>query len=130
MEKSVRKWAILIVVAAVGCARGSSLGSSLTGAPSARDAATMFVSAARAQDLQAMGAVWGNAQGSARDHMDRGEFERRLIILQPCYVHDRAQILDDSMGATPTERLVRIQLTRVNRTKTLQFKVVRGPSNR
>ena len=33
-------------------------------------------------------------------------------------------------GLTPAERLVRIQLTRANRTKTLQSKVVRGPSNR
>ena len=124
----MRKW-VLLVLAVAGCAKGSTLGS-MTGAPSARDAATMFVNAARAQDLQAMGAVWGNAQGSARDHMDRAEFERRLIILQPCYVHDRAQILDDQMGMNPTQRLVRIQLTRANRTKTLQFKVTRGPSNR
>jgi hypothetical protein len=106
------------------------MGSSLTGAPTARDAATMFVGAANSQDLQAMGAVWGSAQGAARDNMERDQLERRLIILQPCYSHDRAQILDEQMGAVPTERLVRIQLTRANRTKTLQFKVVRGPSNR
>jgi hypothetical protein len=106
------------------------MGSSMTGAASARDATLMFVNAARSQDLQAMGAVWGNAQGPARDNMDRNELDRRLIILQPCYVHDRAQVLDEQIGSTPTERLVRIQLTRANRTKTLQFKVVRGPSNR
>lgn len=102
----------------------------MTGAPTARDAATMFVGAANSQDLQAMGAVWGSAKGAARDNMDRVELERRLIILQPCYAHDRAQILDEQMGATPAERKVRIQLTRANRTKTLEFKVVRGPSNR
>ena len=90
----------------------------------------MFVGAANSQDLQAMGAVWGDEKGAARDNMDRNELERRLIILQPCYAHDRAQVLDEQMGMTPTERLVRIQLTRGNRTKTLQFKVVRGPSNR
>ncbi|HEX6317126.1 MAG TPA: hypothetical protein VFZ73_19780 [Gemmatimonadaceae bacterium] len=125
----MRKWALLIVVAA-GCARSPSMGSSMTGAPSARDAALMFVGAAQSQDLQAMGAVWGNDKGPARDNMDRNELDRRLIILQPCYAHDRAQILDEQLGATPTERVVRIQLTRANRTKTLQFKVVRGPSNR
>jgi len=89
----VRKWALLVVVIAA-CARNPSMGSSLTGAPTARDAATMFVSAAQSQDLQAMGAVWGSAQGAARDNMDREQLDRRLIILQPCYVHDRAQILD------------------------------------
>ena len=125
----MRKWALLVVVTAA-CARNPSMGSSLTGAPTARDAATMFVSAAQSQDLQAMGAVWGSAQGAARDNMDREQLDRRLIILQPCYAHDRAQVLDEQLGTSATERLVRIQLTRGNRTKTLEFKVVRGPSNR
>ena len=106
------------------------MGSSLTGAPTARDAATMFVAAATAQDLQAMGAVWGTDKGAARDNMDRQELDRRLIILQPCYASDRAQVLDETIGSTPTQRNVRIQLTRANRTKLLQFRVVRGPSNR
>ena len=90
----------------------------------------MFVSAANSQDLQAMGAVWGSEKGAARDNMDRMELDRRLIILQPCYAHDRAQVLDDRIGTVVTQRLVRIQLTRANRTKTLEFTVVRGPSNR
>lgn len=106
------------------------MGSSLTGAPSARDAATMFVGAAKAQDLQAMGAVWGTEQGAARDHMEREQLERRLIILQPCYVADRTQILDEQIGATATQRRIRLQLTRGTRTKTLTFTTVRGPSNR
>jgi hypothetical protein len=129
MEKSVKKWFLFVVVAAA-CARNPGMGSSMTGAPSASAAATMFVGAAQSQDLQAMGAVWGDAKGAARDNMDRNQLEQRLIILQPCYAHDRAQVLDEQPGVTPTERLVRIQLTRANRTKTLQFKVVRGPSNR
>lgn len=129
LEPSVRKWALLIVVAAA-CARTPSMGSSLTGAPTAREAATMFVGAAQAQDLQAMGAVWGTDKGAARDNMERDVLDRRLIILQPCYTHDRAQVLDEQIGAAATERRVRIQLTRANRTKTLEFKVVRGPSNR
>ena len=125
----MRKWALLLVVA-VGCSRNPSMGSSLTGAPSARDAAMMFVDAAKAQDLQAMGAVWGTEQGAARDHMEREQLERRLIILQPCYVADRVQILDEQIGASANERRVRLQLTRGTRTKTLTFTRVRGPSNR
>lgn len=106
------------------------MGSSQTGATTARDAALMFVGAAQAQDLQAMSAVWGTDRGAARDNMERQELDRRLIILQPCYAHDRAQILDETIGTTATVRNVRIQLTRANRTKTLEFKVVRGPSSR
>src|SRR5688572_33297121 len=74
LEPSVRKWALLVIVAA-GCSRNPSMGSSLTGAPSARDAATMFVGAAKSQDLQAMGAIWGTEQGAARDHMEREQRE-------------------------------------------------------
>lgn len=90
----------------------------------------MFVGAAQAQDLQAMGSIWGSDKGAARDNMERQQLDQRLVILQPCYMNDRAQILDDQAGASATERKVRIQLTRANRTKTLQFIVVRGPSNR
>lgn len=129
LEPSVRKWALLVITVAA-CARTPSMGSSLTGAPTARDAATMFVGAAQSQDLQAMGAVWGSDKGAARDNMERSELDRRLIILQPCYMHDRAQVLDEQLGASATERRVRIQLTRANRTKNLEFKVVRGPSDR
>ncbi len=106
------------------------MGTSLTGAASAREAAMMFLNAAKAQDLQAMGAVWGSTEGASRDNMDREQLDRRLLILQPCYVADRSQILDESMGAGPTERRLRLQLTRGTTTKTIEFKVVRGPSSR
>src|SRR5687767_4690397 len=107
----MRKWALLVIVAA-GCSRNPSMGSSLTGAPSARDAATMFVGAAKSQALQAMGAIWGAAQVAARAHMEREQLDRRLIILQPCYVADRAQMLNEQIGATASERRVMLQLTR------------------
>jgi hypothetical protein len=90
----------------------------------------MFLGAAKSQDLQAMGAVWGSTQGASRDNMDREQLDRRLLILQPCYVADRSQILDERIGTTATERFVRLQLTRGTRTKTIEFKVVRGPSSR
>jgi hypothetical protein len=90
----------------------------------------MFVNAAKAQDLQAMGSLWGTEKGAARDNMDRQQLESRLIILQPCYVADRVQVLNEQLGATPTIRVVRLQLTRGTRTKNLEFRTVRGPSNR
>jgi hypothetical protein len=90
----------------------------------------MFVNAAKAQDIQAMGALWGTDKGAARDNMDRQQLESRLIILQPCYVADRVQVLNEQLGATPAMRVVRLQLTRGTRTKNLEFKAVRGPSNR
>jgi hypothetical protein len=89
----------------------------------------MFMGAVKAQDLQAMGSVWGSEQGAARDHMDRQELDKRLVILQSCYDHDRAQILDESAGPNG-QRLVRVQVTRGGKTKVPQFKVGKGPSNR
>ncbi len=90
----------------------------------------MFMGAVKSQDLQAMGAIWGTEQGAARDHMERDVMDKRLILLQQCYDHDRAQILDERLGTSATERIVRVQVTRGNRTKTPEFKIVRGPSNR
>ena len=124
----MKKWCLLAIVA-IACSKNPSMGSSLTGAPAPRDAVTNFMGAVKSQDLQAMGAVWGSAQGAARDHMDRTELETRLVILQQCYDHDRAQILDESAGVDG-QRLVRVQITRGGRTKIPQFKVGKGPSNR
>ena len=124
----MRKWALLAIVA-LACTKSAPVGSSLTGAASARDAATEFMGAVKAEDLQAMGAVWGSAQGAARDHMDRTELDKRLVILQQCYAHDRAQVLDESAGVDG-QRLVRVQITRGGRTKIPQFKIGKGPSNR
>jgi hypothetical protein len=120
---------LLGLVAAVACSRGPGPGTSLTGAPTARDAATEFMNAVKAQDLQAMATVWGNERGSARDNMDRRELEQRLIIIQGCYEHDRFQVLNESPGAQGV-RLIRVQITRGSRSKTPNFQVVQGPSNR
>jgi hypothetical protein len=105
------------------------MGTSLTGAPTARDAASMFMGAVKSQDLQAMGAVWGSEQGAARDHMEREELDKRLVLLQQCYDHDRFQLLEESIGQEGT-RQVRVQVTRGTRTRTPNFKLIQGPSDR
>ena len=128
VERSVRKWVLLAIMVA-GCSRGPAVGTSLTGAPSPREAATAFINAVKAQDLQAMGAVWGTEKGPARDQLDRDQLDKRLVLLQQCYDHDRFQILDELMGSDGG-RVVRIQVTRGNRTKTPSFKMILGPSSR
>ena len=124
----MRKWALFAIVA-WACSSNPAVGTSLSGAATPRDAAMGFMNAVKAEDLQAMGAVWGSAQGAARDNMDRQELDKRLVVLQGCYAHDRAQILEESAGPDG-QRVVRLQITRGNRTKTSSFKTVRGPSNR
>ena len=125
----MRKW-VLIVLCVAACSRAPSMGTSMTGAASPSLAATMFLGAVKAQDLQAMSAVWGTTEGAARDHMERAVLDQRLVILQQCYDHDRAQILDDRPTPDGVGRIVRVQITRGNRTKTPQFKMGQGPSSR
>lgn len=124
----MRKW-VLIVLGVASCSKPSSMGSSLAGAPSPREAATLFMGAVKSQDLQTMSAVWGTAQGPSRDNMERSDLDRRMVLFQQCYDHDRFQILDETV-VSDVVRNVRVQVTRGNRTKVPQFKIVRGPSNR
>ena len=59
----------------------------------------------------------------------RWELERRLLIMQGCYEHDRYQVLGEAPGPNG-ERIVRVQITRGNRTRTANFAITRGPSDR
>jgi hypothetical protein len=120
---------MVVAVLVAACSRGPAPGSSLTGAATPREAATAFLNAARAQDLQAMSAVWGTDKGPARDQLDLADHDRRLILMQSCYNHDRFQILDEGPGAGG-RRMLRIQITRANLTRVPTFTMVRGPADR
>ena len=70
-----------------------------------------FLSAAKSQDIQALGALWGDAQGPARDRMERSEAEKRELIMA-CYLkHDRYDIVGDAPNPGGTRAIV----TRRNR---------------
>ena len=124
----MRKW-ILLVVLVGGCSRGPRPGDTLAGAAAPRLAVQQFLAAVQAQDLQAMALVWGTAKGPARDQLERTELEKREIIMQACYEHERYQILDE--GPAPDgERAVRVEIVRGPLRATPVFAVVRGPSGR
>jgi hypothetical protein len=124
----VKKWMLLAALLAA-CSRNPAPGTTLPGSVAPRQAATDFLNAVRAQDLQAMSTVWGNERGPARDYFDRAELDKRLLVMQSCYSHDRFQVLDESPGSGGTS-LVRVQLVRGNRTKTTNFVAHKGPGNR
>lgn len=65
------------------------------GATSARAAVESFLSAARAQDLRGMSAVWGNEKGPTADRIKRDELEKRLIVLQCLLTHDKWEFAED-----------------------------------
>ena len=126
----MRKWiGIALAFAVIACGKKPPTGTVLTGAPAPRRAVEMFLAAVKAQDLQAMSVVWGTEKGPARDQMERTELEKREIIMQGCYDHDRYQIVEDS-PAPNGARYVRVSITRGSKTKTPNFLTVKGPSDR
>lgn len=129
VESRVKKL-ILLVLVVTACHSGASApGNALTGAPAPRRAVEQFLAAVKSQDLQAMSVIWGTAKGPARDQIERTELEKREIIMQSCYDHDKFKILDES-PSTEGKRLVRVQLTRGSKSKTPGFVTVKGPSDR
>jgi hypothetical protein len=89
----------------------------------------LFLGAVRAQDLQAMSAVWGEPNGLARDLLPRDELEKRELIMQ-CYLgHDKFRIVSDA-SAAGGKRDFQVALTKGSLTRTTTITAVRGPSDR
>jgi hypothetical protein len=100
-----------------------------TGAADAITAIRGFLAAAKQTDLQAMGALWGNAQGPARDQWPREELEKRELVMM-CYLkHDRYDVLGDAPNPGGT-RAVIVSMTLGDMTRSTNFEVVRGPESR
>lgn len=130
MAKTTRALVVLaLLVGACSRAPVPRAGELLPGAPAPRRAVELFLGAVKAQDLQAMSTVWGTAKGPARDQMERTELEKREIIMQGCYDHDKFRILDES-PADDGKRQFRVEITKGDVTATPRFTTVKGPSDR
>jgi hypothetical protein len=100
-----------------------------TGGATARAAVEEFLSAVRAGDIQAMSVLFGTKSGPSRDNMSRDENEKRLVILQCYFNHDKSRILGESPG-DDGQRVVEAELTKQGIVRTPSFYAVQGPSNR
>ena len=100
-----------------------------TGAPDAAGAVRGFLAAAKAQDLQAMGALFGDKDGTARDRIPREELEKREIIMASCLKHDRYDIVGDAPG-TAGSRTMAVNLTKGERSAAINFDVVPASDHR
>lgn len=101
----------------------------MPGAPAPRVAVDFFMNAIRAQDLQALGEIWGSERGPALGQVQ--DFERRGLIMM-CYLsHDRFRILNEraAMGAGSDVEF-QVEVTRGQLVRTSVFTVVQGPSER
>ncbi len=112
-----------------GAPRTTTGGPQLVGAPTPRMAVEQFLAAVRAQDLQAMSTVFGTSRGPSRDNMDREQLEKRLIILQCYFNHDKFRILGDNPGEAG-HRVLAVELTRGRLVRTPHFYTIEGPRNR
>jgi len=90
-------------------------------------AVTQFIAAARAGDLQAMSAVWGNADGLTRDRRDvsRQELERRLLIMICHLKHDESRIGVAQTGEAGRQ-IHMVELTQGPRTASVTFTAVKA----
>lgn len=99
------------------------------GGATTTDALAAFMAGARAEDLQAVGAVWGDHEGLAREKVSRSEFEMRAYIMVKCLRHDRYTVLSEG-NAAGGRRVMNVQITKGPITKSTNFKAVRGPQGR
>lgn len=91
-----RALSIVLPLALVACARNTS--GFEPGAAAPQVAVQQFLAAAKAQDIQAMGAVWGNADKPMREFAPRQEYERRLLIMLCHLRHDESRIGEPTAG--------------------------------
>jgi hypothetical protein len=126
----VKRIALLLVLAAAACTtvpvRETAI---MTGGANPRDAVDRFLAGARSQDIQALGAMFGNDQGPLREHADRAMVERQLLIQLQCLRHDKAVISAPVGGAGGTE-VFTVDLSQGTLKASPHFTVVRGPSSR
>jgi hypothetical protein len=118
----------VILVLAAAC-HAAPAGNSLGGAESPRAAVDRYLSAARAQDLQALGVVWGDEKGPTRDHIPRTQLDQ-LELIQLCLLkHDQARI-GDPVASVGGRFTMQVDLTQGQLKANVKFTVAKGPSNR
>jgi hypothetical protein len=118
---------MLVLLATAGC-RAAAVPSGSTGAASATEAVVAFLSAAKAQDLQAISAVWGNEKSLTRDLVDRQELERRLIIMNCHLRHDESRLAPAQMGESGRV-IINAELIKGNVRATVPFTAVKNSGN-
>jgi hypothetical protein len=101
----------------------------MVGGATPAEAVTMMLAAAKAEDLQAVGAVWGDTDGLTREKWPRSEFEMRAFYVVKCLRNDKYQILNEG-GAANGRRVATVQITKGAVTTQTNFRVVKGKNGR
>jgi hypothetical protein len=93
------------------------------------EAVAMMLAAAKAEDLQAVGAVWGDTDGLSREKWPRSEFEMRAFYVVKCLRNDRYQILSEGNAANG-RRLATVQIVKGTNNLQTNFRMVKGKNDR
>lgn len=128
----MKKLAIVVLLVAVSCRRQVVVGSpaaNASGASTARAAVQLFMAAAKAQDIQALGQVWGSATGPILATISSAEVEQRAIYVMCHLKQDSYQILGES-PAPGGERVFALEVKFKDLTASTHFNAIRGPSER
>lgn len=118
----------LVLVVLLAACSGAATGS-MTGESTPEAATTAFINAAKAQDLQAMTAVWGTSRGSVRETRSRSENERLAIIVAQLLCQDQFRIVGKAPGVDGRQ-LVRVELQKGASTLPRRVTTVQGPGQR
>jgi len=124
----VKRLTLLLLLAAA-CKTVPVRDTASTGAADPRAAVDRFLAGARAQDIQAIGAMFGNSKGPLRDQEERATIERQLLIQLQCLRHDKATVSAPVRGEGG--RLVfTVDMVQGQLTASVPFTVVKGPADR
>lgn len=100
-----------------------------TGGSTPAEAISMMLAAAKAEDLQAVGAVWGDTDGLTREKWSRSEFEMRAFYIVKCLRNDQYKILNEGTAANG-RRTSAVQITKGTNTLQTIFRTVQGKNGR
>lgn len=125
----MRRLAVVLVFAAACRSSAPVADGSQAGAASPRAAVDQYLAAAKAQDLQALGAVWGDEKGPTRDRTPRAQLEQ-LEFIQLCLLHHDQARVGEPTGAPGGRFAFMVEMTQGTLKANVPFTTAKGPSNR
>ena len=122
--------ALVLVLGACKSGGGSSARLGVVGASGPRQAAEQFLASIRSEDVQATSIIWGSSKGPARELItNRGELEKRILVMQCNINHDSYRIITDLPGEA-SKRNIKVELRRGKLTAQTTMVATPGPNQR
>jgi len=102
---------VLVALASLACGGGSHQ----TPAPqSLTETLAQFLSAVKANDLEQMGALWGNERGPAKDWMKEEDLRKRVYVIQKYWNHVGYRVVKGPVDVpgSPNEQTFLVEIQR------------------